>query len=216
MNKYVVYLRVSTKGQGRSGLGLEAQKRDIDLFLEAYAGEHEVVGDFVEVESGAKNDRPELSAALSLCKSHSATLLVAKLDRLSRRVSYIAGLVEEVDVKVACMPFADKFQVHIHAALAEQEREFISQRTKAALKAAKERGVKLGGYREPTRQRNEQASQKAIERAERFRSLVEPLLAQGMSHRAIAAVINDASGLSMSHVQVGRIIDRLGLTRLVA
>ncbi len=211
MNRYVIYQRVSTKDQGRSGLGLEAQKRDIDIFLDAYAGNHEVLGDFVEVESGAKNDRPQLSAALELCKSHGATLLVAKLDRLSRRVSYIAGLIEEVDVKVACMPFADKFQVHIHAALAEQEREFISQRTKAALKAAKARGVQLGGYREATCQRNGSAAKKASERAERYRSLVEPLLEQGMSYRRIAKVISDASGQSMTHVQVGRIINRLGL-----
>ena len=147
MRRYITYKRVSREDQGRSGLGLEAQERDIQLFLENYAETpYEVVGEFVEVQSGSDNERPELLAAIELAKKESAILVCAKLDRLSRRVSFLAALMEdkELEFRVAQMPYADKFQLHIYAALAEQERDFISQRTKAALKSAKERGVRLG------------------------------------------------------------------------
>ena len=147
-NKYVIYLRVSTKQQGDSGLGLEAQERDIDIFLKSYnKGQFEVIGKFKDVMSGkgSVEERPTFKKAVELAKQHNATLLVAKLDRLSRDVETVARLIKAVDIKVACMPYADKFQLHLYAALAEQERDFISARTKAALQAAKARGVKLGG-----------------------------------------------------------------------
>lgn len=147
-NKYVIYLRVSTKQQGDSGLGLEAQERDIDIFLNSYnKGQFEVIGKFKDVMSGkgSVEERPTFKKAVELAKQHNATLLVAKLDRLSRDVETVARLIKQVDIKVACMPYADKFQLHLYAALAEQERDFISARTKAALQAAKARGVKLGG-----------------------------------------------------------------------
>jgi DNA invertase Pin-like site-specific DNA recombinase len=147
MQKYVTYRRVSTREQGRSGLGLEAQQRDIDLYLENYSPEPwEVVGEFLEVQSGSESDRPELTKAIDLAKRKKAVLLVAKLDRLSRKVSFIAGLMDDkrLDFRVAMLPQADKFQLHIYAALAEQERDFISQRTKAALAVKKAQGVKLG------------------------------------------------------------------------
>lgn len=147
-NKYVIYLRVSTKQQGDSGLGLEAQERDIDIFLNSYnKGQFEVIGKFKDVMSGkgSVEERPTFKKAVELAKQHNATLLVAKLDRLSRDVETVARLIKAVDIKVACMPYADKFQLHLYAALAEQERDFISARTKAALQAAKARGVKLGG-----------------------------------------------------------------------
>ena len=143
MKQYVTYMRVSTKEQGRSGLGLEAQRRDIDLFLENYSEvPFEIAGEFVDVQSGGDNERPQLQEAIALSKSLKCELLVAKLDRLSRKVSFIASLIEDkgVDLRVASMPYADKFQLHIYAALAEQERDFISARTKAALQAAKARG----------------------------------------------------------------------------
>ena len=147
-NKYVIYLRVSTKQQGDSGLGLEAQERDIDIFLNSYnKGQFEVIGKFKDVMSGkgSVEERPTFKKTVELAKQHNATLLVAKLDRLSRDVETVARLIKAVDIKVACMPYADKFQLHLYAALAEQERDFISARTKAALQAAKARGVKLGG-----------------------------------------------------------------------
>ena len=147
-NKYVIYLRVSTKQQGDSGLGLEAQERDIDIFLNSYnKGQFEILGKFKDVMSGkgSVEERPTFKKAVELAKQHNATLLVAKSDRLSRDVETVARLIKAVDIKVACMPYADKFQLHLYAALAEQERDFISARTKAALQAAKARGVKLGG-----------------------------------------------------------------------
>ena len=134
MSKFVTYKRVSSQEQGKSGLGLEAQERDIQLFLENYAdAPFEVVGEFVEVHSGADNDRPQLTAAIALAKKENAVLVVSKLDRLSRRVSHLSALMEErgLDFKVAQMPHADRFQLHIYAALAEQERQFISQRRSA-------------------------------------------------------------------------------------
>ena len=150
MRKYVCYLRVSTQEQGRSGLGLEAQRRDIEIFLQNYSTTPwEVIGTYQDIGSGADNGRPELQKAIALAKKAGAELLIAKLDRLSRKVAYLAQLMEDPKLKlrVASMPAADKFQLHIYAALAEQERDFISTRTKAALAAAKARGVKLGGYR---------------------------------------------------------------------
>ena len=138
--RYVIYKRVSTKEQGRSGLGLEAQDRDIRIFLEAFSEvPWEIVGEFLDILTGTDDSRPELAKAIDLAKREKATLLVSKLDRLSRKVSFIANLMDDkkLDFRVAQMPSADKFQLHIYAALAEQEREFISQRTKAALREAK-------------------------------------------------------------------------------
>ena len=153
MIKYVTYIRVSTQEQGRSGLGLEAQTRDIDTYLKNFSGQpYTVIKEFVEVLSGSDDSRPELFKAVSLARKEKAVLLVAKLDRLSRKVSYIAALMDDktVQFRVANLPQADNFQLHIYAALAEQERAFISQRTKAALAVAKSNGVKLGGLRPNT------------------------------------------------------------------
>ena len=137
--KYVIYTRVSTQEQQKSGLGLEAQERDIEIFLTTYSDvPYEVIARFCDTGSGADNGRPEFQKALDLVRKTGAELLVSKLDRLSRKVSFIATLMEDKKVKfrVASMPHADPFQLHIYAALAEQEREFISKRTKAALQAA--------------------------------------------------------------------------------
>ena len=159
MKQYVIYKRVSTAEQGRSGLGMEAQQRDIELYLNNYSEvPFEILGEFLDVRSGKDDDRPELTKAIALAKRSGAELLVSKLDRLSRRVSFIAALMEEkkLTLRVASMPTADSFQLHIYAALAEQERNFISLRTKAALAEAKSRGQKLGGMRDKTMKRNEQ------------------------------------------------------------
>lgn len=135
----IAYYRVSTVKQGESGLGLDAQREYIRMAAEQNGWE--IVGEFEDHESGTVSPerREQCKAALAACKALAATLVVAKLDRLSRDVADISGLMKVVDFKVATMPSADKFQLHIYAALAEQEREFISRRTKDALAALKAR-----------------------------------------------------------------------------
>ena len=200
MRQYITYKRVSGGENQKSGLGLEAQERDIQLFLENYADTpYEVLGQFVEIHSGTDNHRPQLKAAIDLAKKHQAVLVVAKLDRLSRKVSFIATLMEEkgLTFKVAQMPYADAFQLHIYAALAEQERQFISQRTKAALAAAKARGVKLGS---PTSHYKELAAgkrQKALDDAKKVEGVIVPLRRSGASLKSICEVLN-ASGAKTS------------------
>lgn len=212
MIRYVTYKRVSTKEQGRSGLGLEAQERDIRLFLSNFSDEPwDVVGEFVEVQSGADDDRPELAQAIALAKKQKAILLVAKLDRLSRDVEFIAGLMKRVDFKVAQMPSADTFQLHIYAALAEKERAFISQRTKAALAQSSK---KLGGLRDATMKRNAVLKEQADQRAGKLAGIVLPLRDRGSSLREIATALN-AAGLATPRggewqaVQVKRLLERL-------
>ena len=217
MQRYVIYRRVSTQEQGRSGLGLDAQDRGIGLFLEGFSEvPYEVLGAFTDVLSGASDDRPELAQALELVRKEKATLLVAKLDRLSRKVSFIATLMDDkaVQLRVASMPSADKFQLHIYAALAEQEREFISARTKAALAEAKARGVKLGGLRDRTMKRNEVVQANARTRAEKVAQIVQPLRLQGASLRQIADALNTsavptARGGQWQASQVKRVLERL-------
>ncbi|MEP5555454.1 MAG: recombinase family protein [Paracoccaceae bacterium] len=217
MQKFVIYKRVSTEEQGRSGLGLAAQDRDIRIYLETYAEEpFELIDEFTEVQTGKADDRPQLEAALDLVRKTGAELLVAKLDRLSRRVSFTANLMDDkrVRLRVAAMPNADKFQLHIYAALAEQEREFISLRTKAALAEAKARGVKLGGLRDRTNRRNAALRLQAQKRAEKVSNLILPLREGGNSYQAIADALNDAGVAtargSLWHAsQVKRTIDRL-------
>lgn len=135
----VSYCRVSSQGQGESGLGLEAQREYITRA--ATQNGWNIVGEFIDVVSGklAIEDRPEGAKALARCKELCAQLVVAKLDRLSRSVHHIARLMEQTDFKVATMPQADKFQLHLFAALAQQEREFIANRTKEALAALQKR-----------------------------------------------------------------------------
>jgi len=150
---YVGYYRVSTDRQGRSGLGLEAQRAAVAGYLD---GDSTLLDTFTEVESGRRADRPELAKALDLCRRRKATLVIAKLDRLARKVAFLANLMDaDVDVVAVDMPFANRFTLHIMAAVAEQEAEQVSQRTKAALQAAKARGQKLG-WSIPSR-RGEQA-----------------------------------------------------------
>jgi DNA invertase Pin-like site-specific DNA recombinase len=136
-------LRVSTDKQGSSGLGLEAQRAAVERYVAGTGGV--IAAEFQEIESGKKNDRPEIAAAVAACRAQRATLIIAKLDRLARNVAFISGLMESgVDFVAADMPLANRLTVHILAAVAEHEREMISQRTKAALAAAKARGTKLG------------------------------------------------------------------------
>jgi DNA invertase Pin-like site-specific DNA recombinase len=200
MRKYVLYLRVSSQEQGKSGLGLEAQERDIQLFLSNYADTpYEVAGKFVEVHTGTDDSRPQLVAAIAMAKAEKAVLVVSKLDRLSRKVSFIAALMEDrdLDFKVSQMPFADKFQLHIYAALAEQERDFISQRTKAALRAAKERGIKLGAPKQHLEILSKARQEKALREAQAVSGVIVPLRRNGTSLRGICDVLN-ASGMKTS------------------
>lgn len=140
---FVVYLRVSTARQGENGLGMEAQRAAVEAFARQHGGE--IVGQFVEVESGKRADRPELARAMAAARKARAVLLIAKIDRLARNVSFISGLMDSGLDFVACdQPFASRLTLHILAAVAEDEARRISERTKAALAAAKARGVKLG------------------------------------------------------------------------
>ena len=141
--RFVAYYRVSTDRQGRSGLGLEAQQKAVRDYLNG--GAWELVGEFVEVESGKHANRPELARALEACRKQKAKLVIAKLDRLSRNLAFIATLMDAgVEFVAVDNPHASRLTLHILAAVAEHERVAISERTKAALAAAKARGTRLG------------------------------------------------------------------------
>jgi len=219
--RYVTYLRLSREARNGRNYGLEAQRRDLDLFLGQCCPDDDgclEIASYTEVQSGADDDRPELAKAIAHAKREGATLLVAKLDRLSRRVSFIASLLDDhrLNFRVACMPTADKFQLHIYAALAEQEREFISARTKAGLAAAKARGVALGGLRPNTITRNDAARDRAAAEAEKLRGVLMPMVVNTMSLRAMADALAKAgktsrNGTPLDAKQVARILDRLEL-----
>jgi DNA invertase Pin-like site-specific DNA recombinase len=190
--KHVAYYRVSTRKQGESGLGLEAQKAAVSAFLDG--GKWIMVAEFIEVESGKRNDRPQLAAALQACKLFGAKLVVAKLDRLSRNAAFLMTLRDSgVDFVCADMPEANRLTIGILALVAENEADAISTRTKAALAAARARGVRLGGNRGRSITRKEAAlgaaamAAKARERAKLVWPIVDEMRARGASLRDIAA-----------------------------
>lgn len=192
MKQFIKYYRVSTRSQADSGLGLSAQQRDIDLYLSTYAETPwEVIAEFTDVQSGKDDNRPELQKAMTLAEETGATLLIAKLDRISRRVSFISAIMErkKLNLTVATMPNADKFQLHIYAALAEQEREFISLRTKQALAPLKGTG-KLGGNRGNIDKANEAARALADTHAAKVIDTVLPLKEAGRTLQQIADTLN--------------------------
>lgn len=182
---FVAYYRVSTDRQGQSGLGLDAQRKAVADYLNG--GKWKLAGEFTEVESGKRCDRPQLAAALALCRREKATLIVAKLDRLARNVHFISGLMESgADFIAVDMPHANRLTIHILAAVAEDERRRISERTRAALAVAKSRGTVLGNPRLPAANRAA-----ALAQAASLRLTVNDLRAQGLrSARAIADELN--------------------------
>jgi len=195
--QFVTYLRVSTERQGQSGLGLEAQRAAVAAHV---LGRGEVVAEFVEVESGKRADRPELARALAEAKRAGAVLLIAKLDRLARNVAFIANLLESgVEVTAADMPEANRFMLHVMAAVAEHEGKAISERTRAALAAAKARGVKLGWSMPSRKAEQRQAAQRGVvvrmAKADKFAANVLPVIREmqssGMSLRGVANTLNE-------------------------
>jgi DNA invertase Pin-like site-specific DNA recombinase len=181
--QFVAYYRVSTDKQGRSGLGLEAQREAVQRYLASVGGN--LIGEFTEVETGKRNDRPELQKALAACRRRrGARLVIAKLDRLSRNMAFIATMMDSNVEFIACdNPNATRLTLHILAAVAEHEREMISKRTSAALQAAKARGKKLGRYGAETLAPAHKAAAQA--RAEALRPILNAMV--GKPARQIAA-----------------------------
>ena len=215
MKPAISYIRVSRQKQGRSGLGLEAQQAAIDRFCAAES--YQLAACFVEVETGKGADalerRPELAAALNAARKLSGPVIVAKLCRLSRDVAFIAGLMSKrvPFIVTALGPNVDPFTLHIHAALAEQERRLISERTKDALAAARKRGVVLGNA-----QQARTNADVAGAYAETLRPVVWPII--NLSSRQIAAVLNaqghkTPQGRAWQSKSVLRLVERLLETR---
>lgn len=188
--QFVAYYRVSTERQGTSGLGLQAQRTAV----ENHTTRGRVLAEFTEVESGKKSDRVELMKALALCERTGATLVIAKLDRLSRNLKFTVDLMESgVDFVCCDMPSANKLTIQIMAVMAEHEREMISQRTKAALAAAKERGVLLGSARPghwDGRQRGPKLGSKRHLNNDKLVTQIQQLRDSGATYDAIASKIN--------------------------
>lgn len=208
---FVAYYRVSTDRQGRSGLGLEAQKKAVTDYLNG--GKWSLIGEFTEVETGKRNDRPELEKALALCRKKKAKLVIAKLDRLSRNLAFIAKLMDSGAEFIAVdNPHATKLTIHILAAVAEHEREMIAARTKAALQAAKARGVRLG--RNGADRLSREYHAEAAARARELRPVFDELQPQALSARAMARELNNRGitppkGGKWHAVTVQRVLARL-------
>jgi DNA invertase Pin-like site-specific DNA recombinase len=188
MAQFVAYYRVSTDRQGTSGLGLDAQRTAVL----AHAANGQLIAEYTEVESGKKHtNRPQLLAALAECRRSGATLVIAKLDRLGRNVAFISALMEGGIDFVACdNPYANRLMLHMLAAFAEHEREQISQRTKAALAAAKARGVRLGNPRAKEALEIARAVHYSRRPAPEVLAVMQAFRSRGMSYRAIARELN--------------------------
>lgn len=187
--KFVSYFRVSTARQGASGLGLDAQRVAVDTYLNG--GNWSVLASFTEIESGKRSDRAELAKALTMCRLTGATLVIAKLDRLARDAHFLLGLqASGVEFVAADNPHANRLTVGILALVAEQEGRAISERTKAALAAAKARGTVLGGWRGGPVVDHTAGNAAVVAQADAFASTVRPMVlkmfGEGLSLRAIA------------------------------
>lgn len=212
---FVAYYRVSTDRQGRSGLGFDAQKQAVTAYLNG--GKWSLLNEFVEVESGKNNARPQLEAAIALCRRKKAKLIIAKLDRLSRNLAFIATLMESgIEFVAADNPHANKLTVHILAAVAQNEREMIAERTKAALAAAKARGTRLGRYGAdvlaPANRKG------AIDHAREIAPALADMISDGLSLRAMAGRLDEsgikaARGGKWSAMAVKRALQRVSELR---
>jgi len=214
MKTAIAYIRVSDQKQGQSGLGIQAQLAAVAQFAANFG--FEIIDTYVEVETGkgadALDKRPQLATALEVARLTGATVVGAKLDRITRNVHFGSGLFGRTDIafKIADMPHADNFQLNIMLAVAQLEAEMISNRTRAALQAAKERGTKLGSPTSPAILRD-----RSTAFAEGLRAIVMPM--RGQSSRAIAAALNDRGiktpkGGSWSSVTALRLVNRLEIT----
>lgn len=217
---FIAYYRVSTDKQGASGLGLEAQQEAVERHVRAAGGR--ILDVFREIESGKKNDRPQIAAAIVACRARRATLIIAKLDRLARNVAFVSNLMESGIEFVACdNPHANRLTIHILAAVAEHEREMISARTRAALQAARARGVRLGSPRlvagdaEQARRANAVRQDLAAEHAARVLPMIRAAQAAGctslpqIAAALMARGVKTAAGAEVWHpTQVQRILDR--------
>jgi len=220
--KFIAYYRVSTKGQGESGLGLEGQKAAVMQYLNG--GRWNLVQEVEEIESGKRNDRPKLAEALRLCRIYNAKLLIAKLDRLARNVHFISSLMESgVRFVAVDMPEATDMTIHILASVAQGEAKAISDRTRTALAAAKKRGTVLGGLRRNSAKiyklgnaKSVKVRQaKALKRASDLLPAIDQARVEGaVTLRDIAAFLNE-KGISTpretgrwSAAQVKRVLDR--------
>lgn len=215
--RYIAYYRVSTQRQGKSGLGLDAQRKAI---TDRLCDGGKLIAEYTEVESGRRTDRPKLSEALAACRLHRATLIIAKLDRLARNVAFVSNLMDAgVDFQAVDFPAANRLTIHILAAVAEHEARTIADRTRVALRAAKARGTVLGGFRGRAGTCNDLArarevrSLKAQRRALDLESVIGEIgagaslhtLAAGLNARQIAA----PRGGAWSANQVRRVLQRL-------
>jgi DNA invertase Pin-like site-specific DNA recombinase len=214
--KFVAYYRVSTAKQGLSGLGLEAQRASV----QSYVKDSLIAAEYVEVESGKRNDRPKLAQAIERARREGATLIIAKLDRLARSVAFIFALRDSGVKFIACdMPEANTLTIGLLAALAQHERELISERTKAALKAKKARGCILGSPQNLTRDATLRAAEarrrRAVEHPANRRATELAVLYRncGLSYRAIAGKLNSNGhvtrrGKSFSACTIQRLLGR--------
>ena len=215
---YIAYFRVSTQKQGQSGLGMEAQQSAVRKFLKS--GDY-IVKEYIEVESGKKNNRVQLQAAIDHAKRIRGTLLIAKLDRLSRNAGFIFALRDSgVDFVCVDMPDANTLTIGIFAVLAQHERELISSRTKAALQAKKDQGHRLGKPENLTAMARRKGEQSRIDKAatnennRRAAAMIESYREKGMGWREIARRLNESGhrasqGGAFQAAQVQRIYRRL-------
>lgn len=221
-SQYVAYLRVSTHKQGLSGLGLEAQREIIRNHLH----DTNPIAEFVEVESGRKSERPKLKEALTLCRKEDATLIVAKLDRLARSVSFLSGLLEsDVEIVSCDFPQANKMVLHIISAISQYEAELIAARTKASLQAKKSRGFRLGNP-EHLLNKHRQAIQNSINTCKakadsnpnnkRAVAMLRTLVKENHSYKEMAEILNNegfvsSKGCAFTKSTVYKLIKRYGL-----
>ena len=208
---FIAYLRVSTQRQGQSGLGIEAQREAVEQHASKVS--EPIIATFTEIESGTLKDRPELAAALRECRRTKSILLIARLDRLSRSLSFIAQLLEAgVEIRAADMPEANRMMLQMLAVFAEHERRLISERTKAALAAAKARGVKLGtNGKRLARKHHEEAAAFA----QSIAPIILPIAARNLSLRGIAEELNaiglvSRGGGKWHPGSVSRVLSRVG------